>query len=393
MNETGSIATGCDVTMKKLLFIAADDLTGALDTGVQFAARGIPTRVSLLPWSPDGDDAVDVVCTNTRHLPPETARDILRALFASADGHFAHYMKKLDSTLRGNVGSELSGMADALGGGTIHLLNAFPAAGRTTVGGIQYVHGTRLDQTSFATDPFNPIRSASIREITLYQAPELSNCLCIHDAQTDEDIDRAVQALPENTRMLAGCAGLADGLARRWQQPQRESPYICGPLLILCGSLNPVSGAQMDAARAQGIHTETPPDAFLHTQSDSHAAEARRLLTLLTHEPMIIRTPMPSGTLSMHSGDEMAQAMGRLFASLMRQGLSSPVLIVGGDTLDACMRCIGAHTLLPLAQPLPGTALLHMDNLSVPLLSKAGGFGKTDTMIDLILRTKGGFIC
>ena len=95
----------------------------------------------------------------------------------------------------------------------------------------------------------------------------------------------------------------------------------------------------------------------------------------------------------MHSGDEMAQAMGRLFASLMRQGLSSPVLIVGGDTLDACMRCIGAHTLLPLAQPLPGTALLHMDNLSVPLLSKAGGFGKTDTMIDLILRTKGGFIC
>ena len=32
-----------------LLFIIADDFTGALDTGVQFAARGIPTQVTVDP--------------------------------------------------------------------------------------------------------------------------------------------------------------------------------------------------------------------------------------------------------------------------------------------------------------------------------------------------------
>lgn len=54
-----------------VLLIIADDFTGALDTGVQFAARGIKTRVVV------GADAalthqnadVLVVDTETRHLP------------------------------------------------------------------------------------------------------------------------------------------------------------------------------------------------------------------------------------------------------------------------------------------------------------------------------------
>ena len=53
-----------------LLFIIADDFTGALDTGVQFAARGIPTQVTVDPEVDFAahDTAVLVVDTETRHL-------------------------------------------------------------------------------------------------------------------------------------------------------------------------------------------------------------------------------------------------------------------------------------------------------------------------------------
>ena len=212
-------------------------------------------------------------------------------------------------------------------------------------------------------------------------------------AITPEDIDRALALQITDARMLAGCAGLADGLARRWQQPQHAAKPVRGPLLILCGSLSPVSAAQMDEARAQGVRLEILPDAFLHAQADSYAIEAGRILSILTHEPLMIRTPAVQGAAPAHSSAGVAQAMGRMFASLVQYGLSSPVLIIGGDTLDACTRCAGAHTLYPIGQPLPGTALLHMEHVFVPLFSKAGGFGGTDTLINLILRTKGGLLC
>ena len=53
-----------------LLLILADDFTGALDTGVQFAACGIPTRV-VVGEQVDlaaNDVSVLVVDTETRHL-------------------------------------------------------------------------------------------------------------------------------------------------------------------------------------------------------------------------------------------------------------------------------------------------------------------------------------
>ena len=62
-----------------LLLIIADDFTGALDTGVQFAAHGIRTQVVVDPQVDfsDHDAKVLVVDTETRHLPPKEAYDVV----------------------------------------------------------------------------------------------------------------------------------------------------------------------------------------------------------------------------------------------------------------------------------------------------------------------------
>ena len=65
--------------MRKLL-VLADDFTGGLDTGAQFAAAGIPTVVTTNPAYCAADheeDTVLVVDVETRHLLPEKARQFV----------------------------------------------------------------------------------------------------------------------------------------------------------------------------------------------------------------------------------------------------------------------------------------------------------------------------
>ena len=142
-----------------VLLIIADDFTGALDTGVQFAAHGIRTRVVV------GADAalshqdadVLVVDTETRHLPPEQAYAAVAGLVERAKYAGAAYLyKKTDSSLRGNVGAELAALLKTSGCRQLAFLPAFPQMDRVTKDGIQYIDGVPVTESPFGGDPFEP---------------------------------------------------------------------------------------------------------------------------------------------------------------------------------------------------------------------------------------------
>lgn len=70
--------------MLRLLMIA-DDFTGALDTGVQLAAHGIPTQVVVGQADLSAcSSTVLVVDTETRHLPAAKAAKAVEELTRSA---------------------------------------------------------------------------------------------------------------------------------------------------------------------------------------------------------------------------------------------------------------------------------------------------------------------
>ena len=101
--------------MIKLLMIA-DDFSGALDAGVQFAARGAATRVvtDLDCDFLETDAEVLVMVAETRHLPPQKAYDVVYHVARNArEAGVPYIYKKTDSALRGNVGSELAAVMDA----------------------------------------------------------------------------------------------------------------------------------------------------------------------------------------------------------------------------------------------------------------------------------------
>jgi uncharacterized protein YgbK (DUF1537 family) len=153
----------------KPTFIIADDFSGANDVGVAFANAGRQVSV-LLDSSVESDTLenadVFVICTDSRDL---TAADAFLRLRQTCD-HFRlsqrqpQLIKKVDSTLRGNVGAEIDALLHC-GYDMAVIAIAAPEAKRQTRGGLCYVDGVPLAETEFASDPKSPVRSSRILDI------------------------------------------------------------------------------------------------------------------------------------------------------------------------------------------------------------------------------------
>ena len=149
------------------ILVLADDLTGALEVGAKFAAAGkrsaVRTLSSLAPSALRAAAGVLVVDTETRHSPPaEAAQWVLQLARAARAEGFSHAYKKTDSTLRGNIPTELTALMEAYGGAPLLYVPAYPQMGRTIKHGILYVNQVPVSNTAFARDPFNPITESHI---------------------------------------------------------------------------------------------------------------------------------------------------------------------------------------------------------------------------------------
>ena len=134
------------------LAIIADDFTGAADAGVQFAARGRPCALvtSLASLSPVTAEVV-AVDVESRSLSPEAAAAAVRsAVAALRAAGFERFYKKIDSTLRGNLGAEIDALMEEAGCGLALVAPAAPRNLRTVVEGECFVAGVSLAGTEYA---------------------------------------------------------------------------------------------------------------------------------------------------------------------------------------------------------------------------------------------------
>src|SRR5699024_7966678 len=68
-----------------------------------------------------------------------------------------HIYKKIDSTLKGNFGTEIKAAANVYKPDFIVIAPAFPDMGRTTIEGIHYINGKPLNKTEVVNDPKTPV--------------------------------------------------------------------------------------------------------------------------------------------------------------------------------------------------------------------------------------------
>lgn len=406
--------------MRKLLIIA-DDFTGGLDTGVQFAARGAATRVVT---DPDYDfrcaeEDVTVLAVQTRHLRAEDAyRVVYDAVRRAKLAGVQYIYKKTDSALRGNIGSELSAALDASGADAISFVPAFPQMGRTTKQGVHYVAGVPVAQSVFGKDPFEPVRSAEVAGIIREQSSkpvvlhDLEGNLApsapgihVYDAETDEDLFEIGKGLGEKgLRLCAGCAGFAAVLADilipggAAQAFARLEPS----LFVICGSMNPVTLRQMQQAEENGftrVHLN-PAQKLDAAWLESEACRAQVELWMRQAQMggrFILDVNDPEGARDTEAYAEahglttqelracICAQLAQLMKKLLDGGLDATLLCTGGDTLLALMSALGVSELTPVGEMSAGVVLTNFtyNKKTYSILSKSGGFGEPELFCEL----------
>ena len=147
------------------LLVLADDFSGAAEiAGIAFAF-GLKTRlISRFEVLPDED--VLLINTDTRSLAPEKALEQLDSIIQDfpLDFNFLVF-KKIDSVLRGHIIPEIQLLQKKLKFKRVFVLPANPSKDRKIISGKYYVRDIPLHQTSFAEDPYFPIRSSDVTEI------------------------------------------------------------------------------------------------------------------------------------------------------------------------------------------------------------------------------------
>lgn len=412
--------------MVKLLIIA-DDFTGALDTGVQFAAGGAETRVVTnveYDFESAGEEVqVLVLDAETRHLKKEEAYEVVFRISRRAFESGVPYLyKKTDSALRGNVGAELKAVLDATGRPSIHFLPAFPRMNRITRNGIHYIDGVPVHESVFGRDPFEPVTCSSIRQMIESGTPvtvvsEMAQwrpCpgIMVYDASTDRELTETGRFLMEagELHIMAGCAGFAGVLPDLLHLNGRTDRKIrlTEPFFVACGSVNPITRSQLDFAQKRGCGRIrlTPPQkleqGYYETAEGKYfldewarRAAGQKMCMLDTNDP-------PGGGETLEYARErgisledlrvrISSTLGYILKALLERGLGGTLLITGGDCLTGFMKHIGCETIAPVCEMAPGTVLseIELQGRRLGVISKSGGFGPETLLMDLARKIEG----
>lgn len=186
--------------MLRAAFIA-DDLTGANAVAAAVRTRGFRALTLLAPEqlsSFASSCPVLAIDANTRDLPAAAAYERVRSVAGQLAGAgFTPIGKRIDSTLRGNVGIEIDAVLDACPSGTFALVvAAVPELGRVTVGGYLLVDGAPLTETAAAADPWAAPRSSAVAQViaaqSLYPVSRL----------TLDDLSGGIVGLQQRIRVL-----------------------------------------------------------------------------------------------------------------------------------------------------------------------------------------------
>lgn len=351
------------------LRIITDDFTSALDGTACFAQNGWDTAV-LLKSSGMHDAAVVSLDTGSRE---NFAADASAAVSAAATAWCAAdvLIQQFDSTLRGSVAQQCIAARMASGRSKLLIAPAFPAAGRTTEGGVVYLDGVPVHLTAFGQDPTHPVVVSNVQALFAAHGVKvtvarnvahagvllLTHDAVVVDAHSEDELDQLVRcfiAVPE--LLWAGSTGLLRSMARVIPAPSvrdgAQAPCAASangarrPWLVV-GSLNPRSRRQLEVVRMK-----------------------RSANVLATDESR----SSPEGAL---------WDLTRQTVNLLRTGTCDGLVVTGGETARKIVDALPAVSLRVCHEVEPGIPLVLVKTTTstFPMIAKAGGFGDDQALL------------
>ncbi|MCM3786431.1 four-carbon acid sugar kinase family protein [Neobacillus mesonae] len=427
------------------LAIIADDLTGANDSGVQLARHGLKTSV-LFDMDGDNIDNYDAVVfdTDSRSIASDEAyQRVNQAAKFLTDAGFDTIFKKMDSTMRGNIGSEIDALYDVVKPDFMMIAPGYPKNNRTILNATHYLNGVPLAETEIANDPKTPVTHSYLPDLLKLQTKYEIGEITASDLEAGKDhIENKLKYFKRNsipyvlvdstkemhlelilqiTKQLdfsfawAGSAGIANYLPHHYGISSNPIELSIapnpGPILTVVGSVNKNSRAQLKqlleltdvypvrfnsykAVSEQADRDEEINRVFEEVKTK--ALEGKDIVIYSTAEQPDIEQARATGEARglnhTEVSNEIVRAIGEICAKLLENGYFKGVSMTGGDTAkQICMKWnIGGFELLDeLEIGVPISKFLGVNDLHV--ITKAGGFGKPDVFIHAIQKLKGGF--
>lgn len=422
------------MTLKsKTIGIIADDLTGANDTALQFHLKGCNIQI-LLDYTiePSGKSNTQAwsISTETRNKSVEESYNLVTDATQKLINNFnAEYIyKKIDSTLRGNVAKETLAVLDSMNGDAAVIVPAFPAEGRTTVGGYHLLKGVPLERTEVARDPHSPIRQSHIPTLLKQQIenPEIigniqlmtvmkgagpvlmelnklikeGKKLIIVDAVSTTDMEQIALSIEKSSYNLLPCgsAGLAQVLTKSWlpdtkyQHIPKVIPKL--PVLIVSGSMASLSKTQIKKLAESDEFDSYVLELSLEDVLNEPSEELiERVLEHLDTEKIVA----VHVNVSDESEEEKIKELGiekekiskiitDYLANLSNKVIKRQNLIfltIGGETSYKCCNAIGSKQLQLIDEVEPAIPLC-LDLDAQWIVTKSGNFGAPNTLVNIL---------
>jgi uncharacterized protein YgbK (DUF1537 family) len=370
-----------------VIAILADDLTSALDGAAPFADRGLKAKVVFDSRGlADVDTDVLSLDLDSRFAAAPVAEQRFR-LAGAALAHARLLYKTMDSTLRGNLCPEARGAMAGSGRPRALVAPAFPAAGRATLGGRQFVQGVPVERTEFARDALNPVSSSLVAD---HFAGLGASAFRVCDAAHDSELDALVfQTGLDADLVWIGSPGLAAALARAVPAAERSpAPWpAVGRVLIVVGSRHPANAAQIDGLKAAGAVMVAATSTLSSPQTSAQAV----LGAFSEADVVCLVAPQASVEAQGRTSAELARWLGEV-VSLSTSAFEG-LVVTGGDTARRIADALGARSMDLAGEVQAGVPFgwLHTPRGGFAFATKAGGFGDPNTLLRCVdaLRTHG----
>ncbi|WP_153722982.1 four-carbon acid sugar kinase family protein [Sporosarcina cascadiensis] len=411
--------------------IIADDLTGACDTGIQLVPYGIQPSVMLESFLTDDTSDSIVINTDTRPMEPKAAYQTVSELLerSKVKGRETLLYKKIDSTMRGNIGAEIDAIYDYIRPDFVFIVPGHPANGRQIINGYHMLNRKILQETEVSADPTHPILSSNITELISKQSQQPIHHIYADSLQDGEDAFVAMldqmknkginyitfdSVSEQDLEMIAsliqyqpysyfcvGSAGLLSHLPKALGYEKiPHSPPVerrSGSKLFIIGSVSTLGRRQLEKLLQQNEVSAIEIDYF----SDEQAEEGwilTKVTNELANERHIVLFSSPdreksqafcdtNGKSMSAVGELIADNLGMQAQRILSRFPISTLFLTGGETAQKVMKYMDINCLTLLDELEPGVPVCKVDSEEeMRVITKAGNFGTEEVMIKVLNR-------
>lgn len=391
--------------------IVADDFTGANDTGVQLKRRGIDTKVVFSSKLIDTDSSSYVIDTESRGLDRQEAYNTVRNIVSRIDfSSFKYVIKKVDSTLRGNVAWETKALDEIYESELVIFAPALPDLKRTTVDGVHMLNNVPITSTEMAKDPKTPVREDNITELLKEAYSEKITHIPLEkiqsgfidlsegrvftfDAVTNQDLRNIIKAaIDTGKRVLwVGTAAMADNLF--------EIERTTAPVLSIVASVSNVTREQVKYAEDNGItlvkiqvydilEKIIDPKTYIdEAVKILKTGKDVMLLSSSSYNPEEYVKTNKAGAKNGLSNWDISRftqnLIGEVSKKVLEQAEVSGIFLTGGDTAIGFfekVESLGSTIVQEIAVGVPMMKLVGGPFEGLKVVTKAGAFGQKDVI-------------